>query len=88
MNESKRLVAHAGRILREYSAHSEGTAALAVAASAFVSLARREPADKSESVDDRIARIMREAADLICPVCPHCGQELIQPESEESANGV
>lgn len=66
------------------AAQSRGEAAAFLIASAVAtSMLRGEPAKAGESPDERHMRLLRAAADLLSPICPHCGKRITDSAGEQ-----
>lgn len=84
MTEGEKTLSAAGKLLRKHAKDPEDTAALVIASAVFTSVVNRLPKVEGQSLDDRFAQAMLDAATVLSPVCPHCGKELRAQVSEDA----
>jgi hypothetical protein len=79
MSDAKQMMARAADLLRESASTEDGAVALSIAISAFMGV-HRVKTDKEDGAT-LAANIMRRAAELLSPTCPHCGKHIELPST-------
>ena len=85
MSDGVKVLSKAGKLLRKHANGDLDTAAMAVAAATFVAMSTNAAKVEGQNTDDRLAAAMIAAANVLSPICPHCGKELRTADSASEA---